>query len=159
MNISQLMCRNVATCGPDESLAVAAGRMWGRDIGCLPVIGPEGRVVGVLTDRDVCMAAYTQGRALHDLVVSTAMSKEVFACAPNDGVIEAEETMRSWQVRRLPVLDSDGKLVGIVSMNDLAREAAREIGGKGREVSPQEVTATLAAICEPRPSVAFTAAA
>jgi CBS-domain-containing membrane protein len=74
-------------------------------------------------------------------------------------VIEAEDTMRSHQLRRLSVLDLDGKLVGLLSMNDLAREAERETGRKAREVSAQEVTTTLAAVCARRTSVALTAAA
>jgi CBS domain-containing protein len=133
--------------------------MWERDIGCLAVIGEDGKVTGMITDRDACMAAYTQGRALHEIPVSVAMSKEVYSCAPDDGIIEAEETMRSRKVRRLPVLDSSTKLVGIVSLNDLALESARETGRKGREVSGQEVSATLAAICEPRTGRALTVAA
>jgi len=88
-----------------------------------------------------------------------AMSKEVYSCAPDDSIIEAEETMRSRKVRRLPVLDSSTKLVGIVSLNDLAVESARESGRRGREVSGQEVSATLAAICEPRTRRALTVAA
>ena len=150
MNVSQIMKRNVETCRPEDSLELVAGKMWEGDIGSLPVINAEGAVIGMITDRDVSMAGYTQGRLLRDIAVSVAMSKDVFSCFPSDGLIEAEETMRSHQVRRLPVLDADGQLVGIVSLNDLARESEREAGRKGREVSAQEVTATLAAICEPR---------
>jgi CBS domain-containing protein len=72
MNISQLMNRNVATCRPEDNLAIAAGKMWDRDVGCLPVVGADGSVVGMITDRDVCMGAYTQGRPLHEIPVSVA---------------------------------------------------------------------------------------
>jgi CBS domain-containing protein len=159
MNVSQLMNRNVETCRPEESLAAAVARMWERDIGCLAVVGGDGEVVGMVTDRDACMAAYTQGRALHDIPVLVAMSKGVFSCAPDDSLIEAEEIMRSRKVRRLPVIESTGKLVGIVSLNDLALESARERGRKGREISGQEVSVTLAAICEPRGKRTLTVAA
>jgi len=152
MNISQLMNRSVHTCRPTDSLATAASQMWEADIGCLVVVGEDGKVAGMVTDRDACMAAYTQGLPLHQIPVSVAMAKEVYSCAPDDSVIEAEEVMRSRKVRRLPVLDSTAKLVGIVSLNDLARESERESGRKGRAVSGQEVSATLAAICEPRAS-------
>lgn len=158
MNVSQIMKRSVETCCPEDSLAVAAEKMWEGDIGSLPVVNAEGTVVGMVTDRDVSMAGYIQGRLLRDIPVSVAMSKEVFSCLPNDGLIEAEETMRSRKVRRLPVLDAGSQLVGIVSLNDLARESEREVGRKGREVSAQEVTATLAAICEPRRPDALIAA-
>jgi CBS-domain-containing membrane protein len=92
----------------------------------------------------------------HEIPVSVAMSKEVYSCAPDDSLIEAA---RSRKVRRLPVLDANAQLVGIVSLNDLALESARESGRKGREVSGQEVSATLAAICEPRIPRALTMAA
>jgi CBS domain-containing protein len=153
------MNRNVETCRPEDSLALVAGRMWDRDIGCLPVVAADGRVVGIVTDRDICMAGYTQGRPLADIPVSVAMSKQLYFCRPDDALIEAEETMRSHQVRRLPVLDPRGPLAGIISLNDLAREAEREVGRKGRELSAQEVSATLAAVCAPRASVALTAVA
>jgi CBS domain-containing protein len=159
MNIAQLMNRTVETCRPGDTLAVAVARMWERDIGCLTVVGDDGKPVGMVTDRDACMAAYTQGHPLHEIAVSVAMSREVYSCAPGDSIIQAEETMRSRKVRRLPVLDSSAKLVGIVSLNDLALESARESGRKGREVSGQEVSATLAAICAPRIGRALTVAA
>jgi CBS domain-containing protein len=159
MNVAQLMTRIVETCRPDDSLAVAAGKMWDHDIGCLPVVAPDGRVTGIVTDRDICMAGYIQGRPPSDIPVSVAMSKDLYACRPDDALIEAEETMRSHQVRRLPVIDGEGKLVGMISLNDLAREAEREVGRKGRELTAQEVSATLAAVCTPRNGRSLTAAA
>jgi CBS domain-containing protein len=105
MNISQIMSRSVETCHVDDSLAVAAAKMWERDIGCLPVVDADGCVVGMITDRDICMAGYTQGRPQHELRVASAMSRGVHSCGPNDGIIAAEETMRLHRVRRLPVLD------------------------------------------------------
>lgn len=159
MKVSQLMNRTVETCRPGDTLAAAVARMWERDIGCLAVIGDDGKVAGMITDRDACMAAYTQGRPLHEILVSVAMSKVVYSCAADDSIIQAEEIMRSRKVRRLPVLDASAKLVGIVSLNDLALESARQSGRKGREVSVEEVSATLAAICEPRTPRALTVAA
>lgn len=150
MKISQIMTNDVETCAPEDNLAAAASRMWDCDIGCLPVVDGGGQVVGMVTDRDVCMAALTRGQPLHDIPVSVAMSKEVLSCAPDATLIETEEIMRSGQVRRLPVVDSDACLVGIISLNDLARLAEREIGRKNRDLGAQEVTATLAAVCEPR---------
>jgi CBS domain-containing protein len=150
MKIVQLMTPNVQICHPQDTLATVAEKMWNGDIGCMPVIGAEEQIVGMITDRDICMAAYTQGRLLIEIPVTLAMSKEVFSCSPDDSIMDAEETMRSHQIRRLPVLDENGKLVGIVTLNDIAREAEREVGRKGREITAQEVTATLATICQPR---------
>jgi len=157
MNVGQLMNKVVETCRLDDNLATAAGKMWDRDIGCLPVMGPEGRLAGIVTDRDVCMAGYIQGRPLAEVPVRVAMSKTLYTCRPEDAVIAAEEAMRFHQVRRLPVVDASGALVGIVSLNDLAREAERQVGRKGRELTSQEVSATLAAVCAPRNGRALTA--
>jgi CBS-domain-containing membrane protein len=96
------------------------------------------------------MAALTRGQPLHEIPVSVAMATEVLSCPPDATLIEAEEVMRSGQVRRLPVVDSEGCLVGIVSLNDLALLAEREVGRKNRDLSAQEVSATLAAISAPR---------
>ena len=150
MKISQIMRTDVEVCALDDNLAAAASRMWDSDIGCLPVMDAAGEVVGMVTDRDMCMAAFTRGERLQDIPVSVAMAKEVLSCSPDATLVEAEEVMRSGQVRRLPVIDSDGCLVGIVSLNDLALLAEREVGRKNRDLSAQEVTATLAAICAPR---------
>ena len=159
MNVGQIMNRTVETCRPADNLAIAAAKMWDHDIGCLPVIGEDERVVGMITDRDICMAGYLQGGQLIQIPVSAAMSKELYSCRADDALIEAEETMRSRQVRRLPVIDASGKVAGIISLNDLAREAERQVGRKGRELTAQEVSATLAAVCVPRNGRALTAAA
>ena len=103
-----------------------------------------------VTDRDICMAALTRGQPLHEIPIAVAMAKEVLSCAPDASLIDAEEVMWSAQVRRLPVVDAEGTLVGIVSLNDLALLAGHEIGRKNRDLSAQEVTATLAAISAPR---------
>lgn len=159
MNVGQLMNRSVETCRPDDNLALAASRMWDHDVGCLPVLGSDGRVTGMITDRDICMAAFTQGRPLWEIPVQIAMSKDVYCCRPDDALIEAEEAMRTHQVRRLAVVDGSGALVGVISLNDLAREAERQVGRKGRQVTGEEVSATLAAVCAPRTTQALTAAA
>ncbi|MFI5398039.1 MAG: CBS domain-containing protein [Candidatus Binatia bacterium] len=147
MNIGQLMTQNVKTCRPQDSLSIAAKLMWDNNCGSVAVVADTG-LVGVLTDRDICMAAYTQGRSLYDIQVSIAMSKKLFSCKPEDSLATAEKTMRTNRVRRLPVVDADGHLVGILSLDDIAREAAHERKGKGRaEITTEEVCDTFAAIC------------
>ncbi len=107
--------------------------------------------MGVVTDRDIAMAAYTQGRSLGAIPAGTAMSNEVIACHANDGISQAEALMRDNRVRRLPVLDQDEHLVGILSLNDVAREAQREVAaGKRAEVTGEGVLETVASVCEPR---------
>ncbi len=150
MKISELMIRDVESCSPRDSLETAAGKLWNRDIGCLPVVNTGEEVIGMITDRDICMAAYTQGKPLNEIAISIAMSPDVFFTVPEATIVEAEKTMRLHQVRRLPVLNAEKKLVGIVSLNDLAREAEREVGRKNGEISSKEIMDTLAAVCEPR---------
>lgn len=150
MAIADLMSRNVATCRADDRLDAAAKLMWDLDIGCVLVLDDHRRVTGIITDRDICMAAYTQGKAPQHIFVHEAMAREVYACLPDDNIAEAEEIMRRRRVRRLPVVDLDGRLVGLVSLNDLAREAVRQQTRVERDLTGLDVSATLAAICQPR---------
>jgi CBS domain-containing protein len=153
MKIEQIMTQSVKVCGPDDTLNCAAQLMWENDCGCLPIVASngDGSVIGMITDRDICMAAYTQGKPLSHIPVAAAMSRTVIACRASDGVSQAEAQMRDNQVRRLPVLGADGRLAGIVTINDIAREARREASTSGRkEVGQQDVAETLAAICQPR---------
>ncbi len=148
MKVRDLMRTDVKACRPQDSLNTAAQLMWDNNCGTVAVLA-DGKVAGVLTDRDICMAAYTQGRGLADIRVSSAMSKQLFACRPDDAVAKAEEFLRANGVRRLPVIDADNHLVGILSLDDIAREAMRERKSKGRvEITAQEVCDTLGAICE-----------
>jgi CBS domain-containing protein len=149
MKIAKLMIRDAITCRTADHLDRAAQLMWEHDIGSLPVIGDDGRAVGMVTDRDICMAAYTRGAALHDIPVAVAMAHEVFSCAPDDDVRSVEDELGLRQIRRMPVIDADGRVVGVVSLNDIARASQRS-----REVPPTEVAATLAAVCAPRELVA-----
>lgn len=144
MRVDELMCREVRACDAQDSLEAAARILWDNDVGVAPVLR-DGRVVGALTDRDICMAAYTQGRPLREIPVTTAMSKELYVLHPEDQLVDALRSMRERKVRRLPVVDDEGRLLGMLSMNDLVLEAAA--GG----LSAHEVVAALAAIGEPRP--------
>ena len=103
----------------------------------------------MITDRDVCMAAYTQGRELSWILVASAMSRAVHACAPSDSIAVAEELMRMHQVRRLPVV-LGGRLVGMLTLNDVARAAASRHRGKSGHESLDGVATTLVRIGQPR---------
>lgn len=151
MRIEQIMTQDVCTCRQDDSLERAAQLMWDRDCGCLPVCTADGapHVVGLITDRDICMCALFQHRPLSDLRVSEAMSKQALCCKASDAISSAEKVMAQAQIRRLPVLDEAGALVGIVSLSDVARQAEREMAEAQPEISEMEVGDTLAAICQP----------
>lgn len=150
MTVADLMTRNVATCKMDDRLDVPAQLMWDLDIGCVPVVDAQQHVIGMITDRDICMATYTQVRPPHQISVGEVMAHEVYSCLPDDNLVEVEEIMRQHRVRRVPVIDLDGRLVGLISLNDLARESARQQTRVQKELTPQDVSTTLAAICEPR---------
>jgi len=116
--------------------------MWEHDCGVIPVVNGD-NVVGMITDRDCCMAAYTKGGRLDEIPVEEVMARDVKSCAPGDAIARAEERMSRNQIRRIPVL-ADGKLAGIVSMNDIALAADRG------QANPAELAETLAAICHHR---------
>jgi CBS domain-containing protein len=153
MNVSELMTTPVNSCGCDDNLQRAAQLMWEGDCGAIPVVDGEGRLVGMVTDRDVCMAAYTRGQALWQIPVSVAMANQVSRVNESDRIEVAVDVMRSAHVHRVPVLDGDGRLAGIVSMNDLARHVQRSPSGKTNGLSSGTIAQTLAAICEPHARV------
>jgi CBS domain-containing protein len=140
----------VKSCRASDALSVPASIMWEEDVGCVPVLDTQGALVGMITDRDIAMAALTQGRPLVEIPVASAMSRELYSVTDTDTVIHAEETMRQRKVRRLPVQDAGGRLVGIISISDIARQADIEQGRQRRQVSQQEVAATLAEVSAPR---------
>jgi CBS domain-containing protein len=153
MKVEQLMTRTVRTCHPGDSLNLPAQIMWEHDCGCVPVVMDEdggARVVGMLTDRDICMAAYTQGRPLEAIAVSSAMSQRVCSCRRTDALRVALNVLRANQLRRLPVVDAEEHLVGMLSLADVAREAGREHGRETVEVKDDHIAQTLEAISERR---------
>lgn len=160
MFVEELMTRDVHTCRPDDSLAEAARIMWDHDCGCVAVIDAEGRAVAVITDRDVCMAAYLRGLPLSAMPVASAASRGIVAAHLGQPIEGAEVLMRTHQVRRLPVVDAMGRPAGLLSVNDLARRShATHLPDGG--LSAEDVVATLAAVGEPRtartPAMAFAA--
>jgi CBS domain-containing protein len=145
MKISELMTRTVQVCRATDTLDRAAQLMWDHDIGTLVVVDEHGQVIGMITDRDACMAAYTRGGALCDIPVEVAMSKHVVTCRPDDSDTAVAELMAKHKIRRVPVVDDAHRPIGILSLNDLARTMAH-----GRNVPATAVAGTLAAICEHR---------
>ncbi len=145
--VSDLMTYGAKTCRMDDSMSHAARLMWENDCGALPVIDGNQKVVGMITDRDICMAAYTQGLPLSEIRVGTGASSEVVAIREEDPLDTVESLMGRHQIRRVPVVDKAGSIVGILSMNDIARAA----DGKGRRggLGSDSIIATLKSICRP----------
>ena len=149
MKVQNMMTAEVETCSPESDLGAAATIMWRRDCGSVPVVDLEGRVVGMITDRDICMAVATRNKLASAIKVSEVISGKVYACSPDDRIEDALETMQSAQLRRLPVVDDDGKLHGILSINDVILNSAR--GRSKKHVAHRDVMATLKVLSEHRP--------
>ena len=147
MKVEEVMTRNVQSCYPETNLAEAAMQMWSGDFGVLPVVD-SGKVVGIITDRDICMAAATKHRDAGKIRVKEVTSGKVYSCSPETEIHEALKIMREKQVRRLPIISAEtGKLAGILSMNDVA---LKEQGGAKAELSAEDVEITMRGICAHR---------
>jgi CBS domain-containing protein len=145
--VRDLMQRSPVSCHPQDSLSVAAERMREGDFGALPVVDESDKPIGVLTDRDVCMAALARGGSLGEHEVGAAMSHPVVTCKPTDTLRALMDSMATHQLRRLPVIDENGKLLGIVSLADVARLA--QAAGLSSHEARVWVPGVLAGISEP----------
>jgi CBS domain-containing protein len=145
MLIHHLISSKAVTCHEHDSLERAAQLMWENDVGFLPVTDEGGRLVGVVTDRDLLMAAYTSGASLAARQVHEAMAHRPISCTRHDEVIEMEHLMATHQIRRLPVVDESGQPIAVISLGDIARASLH-----GHEVSSRSPTWALAAITRPR---------
>jgi CBS domain-containing protein len=131
MKVREAMVSDPKTCTVDMSLEKAAEIMWHANCGCLPVRDATGRIVGLITDRDIAMAAYLNHRELWNLHVSDVIQGHpLYICWPDDDVRDALAIMEREGVRRLPVLDDDGALVGLLSMGDLVYIAQKGPGAR-----------------------------
>lgn len=158
MKVQDIMNMSVATCLAHEPLNSVAQKLWDHDCGCLPVVDRDGRPLAMITDRDICMAAYTSGKPLAELRVAASMSKSLVSCRPQEELGAAAMRMGKHGVRRLPVVDADGKLVGIVSLNDFATAIAEGELPKLTNAAAAEALRVLQAVCHHRSAVPSAAA-
>ena len=124
MTIKHIMTAPVGSCGPDTNLGSVVETMWTRDCGIVPVVDEAGQVVGVVTDRDICIALGTRDVPASSLVARSVMTTPVVSCVPDDDCVDVLLTMSEQHVRRVPVLGPGGVLLGIVSIDDIVRRAA-----------------------------------
>lgn len=150
MRVRDLMSTEVHTCTRDQTLQAAARVMWEHDVGCVPVVDDLLTPIAMLTDRDICMSAYTRGERVHEISVRSAMSADVRTCHQDDLVTRAEQTMMQAQVRRLPVVNDQGMLVGILSLNDIVLARTGSLLGTVRQRLFGGALKTLAAISKRR---------
>jgi CBS domain-containing protein len=142
MKVRQIMTHDVKTCRPETNLAEAVKLMWERDCGVLPVVKSDGKLSGMITDRDICVAIATRGQTADRIAVRDVTAGKACTCGPDDDAVVALETMKSQRVRRLPVVDAEGRLKGILSLNDVVTHAGA--------ASSTEIVSTMAGICEHR---------
>ena len=145
LRATDLMTRDVFTVTADETCSDAAHVMCEKDVGSVPVVDPQGAVVGIVTDRDLCICAYHSGKALADLSVKEAMTSNVISVRPDDDADRIIELMELNQIRRLPVIDDDGLLRGFIATADIARSSGDGLD----EVSDHEVSEVMGAISQP----------
>jgi len=148
--VRDLMSASPQRCVPSHSLNDVARLMWEHDCGCVPVVDEFERVVGILTDRDVCVGAYTQGKALAEIPVSSVCSTEVRTCKADDPIDRAQALMMHHQVRRLPVVSDDGCLIGVLSLSDIAQHAHFVATACGARASTYVLASVIEAVSRAR---------
>jgi CBS domain-containing protein len=141
VKIGEVMTSGVITCTPETSAATAAALMLQGDCGILPIVD-HGALVGVVTDRDLFIALGTRNLRPTELTVGEVASKRVWTCRSNDEVSAALATMNTQRVRRLPVTDDAGRVIGVLSVNDLVLESGAE-----KSVRSDALVETLRGIC------------
>ncbi len=156
MKVRDIMTKNVTSCHPGQNLGEVVENMWKYRCGAMPIVNDRGRVMGIVTDRDMCIALGTRGLKASEITAADVAPARYFACRPDDDIHSALKTMAAQEVRRLPVTDEYGKLVGMLSIDDVVMRA-----NAGSAINYSEVIRTMKAICENRvhDRVALTAVA
>jgi CBS domain-containing protein len=145
MKVQDIMRTLPKSCGASTNLAAATELLWSGGCGALPVVDAGGKVIGIITDRDICMAVGTRDQRPSELVAEQAMSRKVTTCKASDDIHLVLKIMRANKVRRVPVVSDTGQLVGILSLSDLIL-CSRHDDGCRPELSDDHVMGVLKAI-------------
>lgn len=150
MKVQEIMTRDVEACTADTDLAAVATIMWRNDCGVVPVVAePDRRVIGIITDRDICMACSTRDRRPAEIRAGDVVTGQVHSCTPREDVKTALRTMAEQKVRRLPVIGPRGALLGMLSLNDIVLHAQQRTGARTTgAVTPADVLEAYRSICE-----------
>ena len=158
MKVKDIMTPHAQTIWLTESLADAARMMWENDCGALPIV-KEQKVVGMITDRDICMATAMRKSNASGISVEEVMTGQVYAVEPEDNIEQALQVMQQHQIRRLPVINPEGELAGILSMNDIVLHANAPDNAAEDAIDYGDVVKTYQAICQhPVPATASASA-
>lgn len=143
MKVQDLMISDPVFCTPETNLASAVEMLQNYNCGILPVVDAAGKVTGVVTDRDICIALGTRNQSAAQITVRELASPAVYVCKAQDDVRSALQTMAQRKVRRLPVVDAAGKLAGILSMDDIIIHVKTTLGTHADGPTNEEVLDTL----------------
>jgi CBS domain-containing protein len=142
MKVQELMTGDPLSCAASTNLAEAVKLMWDGDCGVIPVTDETRRVVGMITDRDICIALATRNLLATQVNAGEVASATVYRCRPEDDVLTVLQVMKDHRVRRLPVVDTEERLVGVLSINDVVLATG---GPKG--LNANAVIDTFKGIC------------
>lgn len=144
MKVKDLMTKNAGFCCENETLGKAVEIMWQKDCGMVPVLADAGKVIGVVTDRDVSVAATTRNQPPSRIAAKDLIFREIVTCKKDDSIKQILKRMRKHQIKRLPVVNKKGALAGVISINDLLQ-------AKKSKRFEKQILKTLKAIGRPSP--------
>lgn len=150
MKVSDICTLDPRSCRPDTNLALVASIMWEHDCGVVPVVNDKNKVLGVVTDRDICMAVATRSLLASQITAGQVMNGKAWTCRLSDDARTALRTMSVNSVRRLPVVNDSGELAGIVSLTDFILAARDPKVARPGEITWTEAIPMVDAICRPR---------
>ena len=151
MKVAEAMTKPPAYCGPETNLAAAVEILWNKNCGVLPIVDSSQQLIGVVTDRDMCIALGTRNRLPSEITVKDVTSSKIVACKPDDDLRKALAMIAEAKVRRLPVIDAAGKLQGILSMDDVVLHTQTGAIKRDVELSAEDVVNTLKSVYTPQP--------
>lgn len=140
MKVKECMCNEVFSCSPSTSVYDVAKLMQTNHVGCIPVCDNEDCMVGVVTDRDLVLRCIANDKNAKDTPVSDIMTTKVCTCNPDDEMTNAQSKMGNEQIRRLPVVNNQGKVIGMLTLGDIAQN--------DMELGQDEVSDTINSICD-----------
>lgn len=143
MKVKDVMRQPAISCSADTNIGAAVEILWKHNFGLLPIAGRDGKLQGVVTDRDICIATGTRNRLPGEIAVGEIASKPAVTCQAEDEIHEALLTMAEKQVRRLPVVNGEGALVGVLSMDDIITHGDLKKWEGCCELSSEEIIRAL----------------
>ena len=138
MNVKDAMMTAPARCTPGINLGAAVEILWKGNCGLVPVVDQQERVISVITERDICIALGTRNRLAGEITVGEVATHRAICCSPDDDVRSALAKMMQAKIRRLPVVNAEGKLEGIIAMDDVVAPIVLKDSGRANRPTPPD---------------------